>query len=213
MKHIVFISSHAQNSSAFFPAPASAPIPDTREGFSSTQPPTLPKGRRWVTTVRTLTLGGRDGVATLRLSIFNCLLRTILHIQSSFPSPFIMDHAYLSCIVNAGTELEARYFIPPPLLTAVINAKACAAECRWQNKVNNACSLQKHLSAKSGFFRSRVTFVGLQTAHHPRCVAANPARSRHGTRPTQFHMQRASRSERRGDVGPVASRRHQREYF
>lgn len=47
-----------------------------------------------------------------------------------------MDHAHLSCIVNAGTELEARYFIPPPLLTAVVNTKACAPERRQQNKVN-----------------------------------------------------------------------------
>lgn len=135
MKHIVFISSHAQNSSAFFPAPASAPIPDTREGFSSTQAAHAAKGRRWVTTVRkpsrrTFNPRRRDGVATHRLSIFNCLMRMILHIQSSFPSPLIMDHARLSCIVNAGTELEARYFIPPPLLTPVINAKACAPECR-----------------------------------------------------------------------------------
>lgn len=116
----------------------------------------------------------RDGVAALRLSIFNCLLRMILHIQSSFPSPLIMDHAHLSCIVNTGTELEARYFIPPPLLTAVINAKACVPECRWQNKVNTLpppCDLSSKtfVSKIWVFFRSRIAFVGLQTAHHPHC--------------------------------------------
>lgn len=30
----------------------------------------------------------------------------ILHIQSPFPSPLIMDHSHLSCILNNGAELE-----------------------------------------------------------------------------------------------------------
>lgn len=71
------------------------------------------------------------GVATSCLSIFNRRVQMILRIQSSFPSPLIMDHAHLSCILNEGTELEvggARPHISlPPLLVAVISPRAAGS--------------------------------------------------------------------------------------
>lgn len=173
--YYVYSLARTRTSSVFFAAPASAPIPDTKEGV---HPRSRPRRQR-----TPMGDGGpnavalrfnprrRAGVATLPLSIFNCLLRMILHIQSSFRSPLIMDHAHLSCIVNVGTELEARYFIPPPLLTAVINTKACAPERREQNKVKALLPPWEPTSKIFVsiiwvfFFCSRIAFVGLPTAH------------------------------------------------
>lgn len=116
-KHILFIYSHTPTALYSLPPSAPAQAPDSKEGLSSRRPPTLPKEddgwrRSNAFASRFNPRQHRDGVAALRLSIFNCLLRVILHIQSSFPNPLIMDHAYLSCILNVGTELEARNFIP-----------------------------------------------------------------------------------------------------
>ncbi len=66
-------------------------------------------------------------VAIFSLSIFNCLFQMILHIQSSFPSPLIMDHSHLSCILNKGAELETGtqpHVSSLLLLIAVISLRA-----------------------------------------------------------------------------------------
>ncbi len=74
-----------------------------------------------------ITIRGAMG-AIFSLSIFNCLLQMILRIQSSFPSPLIMDHSHLSCILNNGAELEVGGTQPhisfPPLLITVISLRA-----------------------------------------------------------------------------------------
>lgn len=120
----------------------------------------------------------------------------ILHIQSSFPKPSIMDRAYLSCILNAGTELEARYFIP-----AVINAKDRLSVAREKEGQCASPGLRPHCKniCQQNLCFFAAEFASLQTASPT--PTANPANCRNGRRPTRFHMQRTSRSGCTGDVG------------